>query len=155
MDKPKFVYVMYINTKPEELFNALIDGEMTRQYWWRHRNASDWKPGSKWRHEDYDDPKTVDIVGKVVESKPPKRLVLTWAFPADEQNDAKHSRVTFEIEPYMEAVRLIVTHEDMEPDSPMLNGITEGWPKVLSSLKTMLETGKPLAMSTGRKSRPD
>jgi len=154
MNKPQFVYVTYINTTPEKLWNALVDGEITKQYWWRHRNASDWKPGSGWRHEDYDDPKLVDIVGKVVESKPPRRLVLTWAFPADVQNEAKHTRVTFEIEPYMEAVRLTVAHEDLEADSAMLHGITEGWPKVLASLKTLLETGRPLAMSTRRQSRP-
>ncbi len=153
MNKPKFVYVTYINTTPEKLWNALTDGEMTKQYWWRHRNASDWKPGSTWRHEDYDDSKAVDIVGKVVESQPPQRLVVTWALPADAQNEAKHSRVTFEIEPYMEAVRLTVTHDELEPDSAMLHSITEGWPKVLSSLKSILETGKPLAMSTGRRSR--
>ena len=153
MNKTKFVYVTYIHTTPEKLWNALLDGEITKQYWWRHRNASDWKPGSTWRHEDYDDAKTVDIVGKVVESHPPRRLVLTWAFPSEAQNEAKHTRVTFEIEPYMEAVRLTVTHEELEPDSPMLRGITEGWPKVLASLKTLLETGKPLAMSTRRQSR--
>ncbi len=144
----------YINTTAEKLWNALTDGEMTKQYWWRHRNASDWKPGSTWRHEDYDDSKTVDIVGKVVESQPPRRLVVTWALPADAQNEAKHTRVTFEIEPYMEAVRLTVTHDELEPDSAMMRGIMEGWPKVLASLKTLLETGKPLAMSTGRQSRP-
>jgi len=150
MTKPKFVYVTYINTTPEKLWNALVDGEMTKQYWWRHRNASDWKPGSVWRHEDYDDPKTVDIVGKVVESTPPRRLVLTWAFPSDAQDEVGHTRVTFELEPFMEAVRLTVTHDGLEPDSAMLHGITEGWPKVLASLKTLLETGKPMAMSTRR-----
>jgi uncharacterized protein YndB with AHSA1/START domain len=153
MNKPKFVYVTYINTTPEKVWNALVDGEMTKQYWWRHRNASDWKPGSTWRHEDYDDPKTVDVVGKVVESNAPRRLVLTWASPADAENEAKHSRVTFEIEPYMETVRLTVTHDELEPDSAMLRGITEGWPKVLSSLKTLLETGTPMAMATERPSR--
>ena len=150
MNKPKFVYVTYINTTPEKLWNALVDGEMTKQYWWRHRNASDWKPGSAWRHEDYDDAAKVDIVGKVVESAPPRRLVLTWAFPADAQNEAKHTRVTFELEPFMGAVRLTVIHDELEPDSAMLHGITEGWPKVLASLKTLLETGKPMAMSTQR-----
>ena len=150
MNKPKFVYVTYINTTPEKLWNALVDGEMTKQYWWRHRNASDWKPGSAWRHEDYDDAAKVDIVGKVVESAPPRRLVLTWAFPADAQNEAKHTRVTFELEPFMGAVRLTVIHDELESDSAMLHGITEGWPKVLASLKTLLETGKPMAMSTQR-----
>ena len=155
MDKPKFVYVTYIATTPEKLWDALSNPEVTRRYWGNRTNASDWKVGSSWQHRDVDNPSLVDIVGKVLESVPPRRLVLTWAYPADELNEEAHSRVTFEIEPYMEAVRLTVTHEDLEPDSAMLHGITEGWPKVLASLKTLLETGKPLAMSTRRQSRPE
>jgi uncharacterized protein YndB with AHSA1/START domain len=94
MDKPEFVYVTYILATPEKVWSALVDGEMTRQYWFRHRNASDWQPGSKWEHQDYDDPKTVDVVGKVVESDPPRRLVITWANPGDAEAEEKHTRVT-------------------------------------------------------------
>jgi uncharacterized protein YndB with AHSA1/START domain len=167
VSKPRFVYVTYISTTPQKLWNALVDPEMTKQYWARHRNASDWKPGSAWQHQDYDDPSLVDIVGQVVESVPPKRLVLTWAVPADAGNPAKHSRVTFEIEPSLpsfgggkinatlDAVRLTVTHEELEPDSPMLHDISTGWPAVLSSLKTLLETGQALPWTVlGSRSRP-
>jgi uncharacterized protein YndB with AHSA1/START domain len=150
MDKPQFVYVTYISTTPEKLWNALMDGEMTKQYWGRHKNVSDWKVGSTWKHQDYDDAGVVDIVGKVVESTPPRRLVLTWAFPANAAMEAKHSRVTFEIEPFFDAVRLTVTHDQLEPDSDMLHGITQGWPAVLSSLKTLLETGQPMPMTMRR-----
>ena len=150
LNKPEFVYVTYISATPEKVWNALLDPELTKQYWARRRNASDWKVGSPWQHRDYDNAGLVDIVGKVVESVPPRRLVLTWAFPADAANPAKHSRVTFEIEPFMGAVRLTVTHDELEPDSPMLRGITQGWPAVLSSLKTLLETGKPLPFTTTR-----
>ena len=152
--KPKFVYVTYISTTPEKVWHALTDGEMTKQYWVRHKNASDWKVGSTWKHQDYDNPSLVDIVGTVVESAPPRRLVVTWAFPADAANREKQSRVTYEIEPYMDAVRLIVTHDELEPGSEMLKGITSGWPLVLSSLKTLLETGKPLPMTTRRWTEP-
>jgi uncharacterized protein YndB with AHSA1/START domain len=69
---------------------------------------------------------------------------LSWAFPDDEARAKKHSRVTIEIEPYRKVVRLTVTHSGLEPGSEMLEGITEGWPKVLSSLKSLMETGKPL-----------
>lgn len=145
MDKPSFVYVVYIVTTPEKLWNALIDGEMTRQYWGLTRNVSDWKPGSTWQHQDYDDSSAVKIVGKVLESDPPRRLVLTWAWPTDAADESKNSKVSFEIEPFMEdAVKLTVTHSDLEPDSKMLKGITQGWPGVLCSLKTLLETGKPM-----------
>ncbi|HVJ09565.1 MAG TPA: SRPBCC family protein [Acidisarcina sp.] len=154
MSKATFVYVAYIATTPQKVFDALIDSEATRQYWWNHRNASDWKTGSEWQHQDYDDATKVDIVGKVVESTPPQRLVVTWANPGDAGDPEKHSRVTYQIEPYMDIVRLTVTHEDLEPGSEMLDGISRGWPAVLSSLKTFLETGQPLSISTKRTERP-
>jgi uncharacterized protein YndB with AHSA1/START domain len=150
MAKPSFVYVTYIATTPEKLFDALSDPEMTRQYWYNHRNASDWKPGSPWQHQDFSDPKQVHIAGRVVEVSRPKRLVITWHHPGDESDQSKHSKVTFLIDPLAGVVRLTVTHEDLEAGSPMLEGITKGWPEVLASLKTLLETGRPLPRSTGK-----
>jgi uncharacterized protein YndB with AHSA1/START domain len=84
------------------------------------------------------------LVGEVVEFSPPSRLVLTWAFPADEAREDKHTRVTFLIEPIRGVVHLTVIHDRLEPGSEMLQGITDGWPKVLSSLKSLRETGQPL-----------
>jgi uncharacterized protein YndB with AHSA1/START domain len=69
---------------------------------------------------------------------------MTWALPADEAREEKHSRVTFDIEPVGDVVRLTVTHDHFEPGSEMFKSIQEGWPKVLSSLKSLLETGRPL-----------
>ena len=143
MSKPSFVYVTYIASSPEKVWNALIDAKVTRKYW-QHENVSDWKPGSKWEHRECNKERTLKLVGKVIENSPPRRLVLTWAFPADEGRAEKHSRVTFEIEPIGDVVRLTVTHDRLEPGSEMLRGITDGWPKVLSSLKSLLETGRPL-----------
>ncbi|HUL23699.1 MAG TPA: SRPBCC family protein [Thermodesulfobacteriota bacterium] len=143
MDEPQFVYVTYISTSPEKLWNALIDPEITTKYW-QHLNESDWKPGSRWEHRSADKERTLRLIGKVIEISPPRRLVLTWAFPADEGREEKHSRVTFEIEPIGDVARLTVTHARLESGSEMLEGITEGWPKVLSSLKSLLEVGRPL-----------
>jgi uncharacterized protein YndB with AHSA1/START domain len=70
--------------------------------------------------------------------------VLTWASPKDAKDPDKVSRVTFDIETCGDGVRLTVTHAQLEPDSPMLSGISRGWPLVLSGLKTLLETGEPL-----------
>jgi uncharacterized protein YndB with AHSA1/START domain len=143
MSKPSFVYVTYIQTTPERVWNALMDPELTKDYWGRHRNVSpDWQPGSPWRHESYDDG-AVRIVGQVLESEPPRRLVLTWASPA--AKDDAPSRLTFEIEPFMDTVRLTVTHEDLDAD--MLRAVSGGWPAILSSLKTLLETGASLPMT--------
>ena len=143
MDKAEFVYVTYISATPEKVWNALLDPKMTEQYW-QHENVSDWKAGSKWEHRAFDGKRTLRLVGKVVESSPPRRLVLTWAFPEDEKREDKHTRVTFDIEKVGDVVRLTVTHDRLEPGSKMLEGIRGGWPKVLSSLKSLLETGKPL-----------
>jgi uncharacterized protein YndB with AHSA1/START domain len=143
MDKPQFVYVTYISSSPEKVWNALLDGGMTAKYW-QHENVSDWKPGSRWQHRAFDKDRTLRLVGKVVESSPPRRLVITWAEPADEADEKKHSRVTFEIEPVRDVVRLTVTHDHFEPGSKMFDSISQGWPKVLSSLKSLLETGDPL-----------
>ena len=143
MDKPEFVYVTYISSSPEKVWNALLDGRMTVKYW-QHENVSDWKPGSRWEHRAFDNERTLRLVGKVVESSPPRRLVITWAEPADEASEGKHSRVTFEIEPVRDVVRLTVTHDHFEPGSKMFESIQEGWPKVLSSLKSLLEVGRPL-----------
>jgi len=144
MDKPKFVYVTYMATTPEKLWDALSNPEVTRRYWGNRMNASDWKVGSPWQHRDADNPSLVDIVGKVVESVPPRRLVLTWAYPADELNVEAHSRVTFDIEPYGDMVRLTVTHDEFIPGTDMFPRISRGWPIVLSGMKTLLETGRSL-----------
>lgn len=153
-NKAKFVYVTYINSSPEKVFNALVDGEVLKQYWWRHNNVSDWKVGSRWEHRDFDNPKLVDIVGKVLEYNPPHRLVVTWSEPSDEGKPEKTSRVTFDIKPYMDSVRLTVIHDELEPGSTMERDISLGWPAVLSSLKTILETGKPLQFSMERGEGP-
>jgi uncharacterized protein YndB with AHSA1/START domain len=123
------------------VWNALREGELTRQYW-GHENVSDWKPGSPWRHVMSDAARTPRIVGEVLESVPQRRLVLSWAEPADAANRAKHSRVAIDIEKISDMVRLTVTHDELETD--MLGKIASGWPRVLSSLKSFLETGKPL-----------
>jgi uncharacterized protein YndB with AHSA1/START domain len=141
-NKSQFVYVTYISSSVEKVWNALMDPEMTRQYW-GHLNVSDWKVGSDWKHEEASTG-AIRLVGKVVESTPPRRLVITWAFPADAQNQEKHTRVTFEIVSSGKAVRLTVTHDELEPGSEMERGITRGWPVVLSNLKTLLETGQAM-----------
>ena len=148
MDKPKFVYVSYIASTPEKVWNALTDPQITKRYWVNHQNASDWKVGSRWEHRDFDDPTLVDIVGKVVESDFPRRLAVTWARPADEGNEARTSRVTYDIEPHMDFVRLTVTHEEL--DQEMFESVSFGWPAVISGLKTLLETGS-IAAAAGQR----
>jgi uncharacterized protein YndB with AHSA1/START domain len=149
MARATFVYVTYIAARPEKVWQALLDGEFTRQYW-SHDNVSDWQKGSPWEHRGADPARTVDILGEVLEAEPPRRLVLTWFAPRDRARRERHSRVTFEIDPVADMVRLTVTHDHLEAASKMQRKITEGWPRVLSSLKSLLETGRPLDTWAGR-----
>ena len=138
-----YVYVTYIAATPEKVFDAITRPELARRYW-GHENVSDWTPGSDWRHVRANDERTVELVGKVVETSPPTRLVITWANASQAADPDAYSRVTFDIEPYDDMVRLTVSHDELEAGSGMANGIQKGWPVVLSSLKSFLETGRGL-----------
>jgi len=142
MKNPKQVYQTYIRATPKKTWDAITKPEFTRQYWAGIANVSDWKPGSKWNHvAKVGKQEEVWITGEVVESVAPKRLVITWADPDDLKDQ---SRVTFEIEPMKGMVCLTVTHDQFKASSTMAGKVAWGWPRVLSSLKSFLETGKGL-----------
>ena len=140
-DKPAYVYVTYIEASPERVWQALTDADATAAYW-GHGNVSDWGEGSPWRHVRTDGSGVADVVGTVVASEPPHRLVTTWADP-DAADESAASTVTFAIEPYGDIVRLTVTHEGLA-DGTDRAAAASGWPAVLSNLKSYLETGRPL-----------
>lgn len=137
----RFVYVTYIRSTPQKVFEAITQPEIARRYW-GHENVSDWQPGSTWQHVRADEQRTVQLVGKVVEVAPPTRLVITWANASQADDPAATSRVSFDLAPYEGMVRLTVTHDELEAESSMARGIQQGWPIVLSSLKSLLETGQ-------------
>jgi uncharacterized protein YndB with AHSA1/START domain/DNA-binding transcriptional ArsR family regulator len=139
-DKKTHIYVTYIEATPEQVWHALTDADLTGEYW-GHRNVSDWQVGSTWEHQRLDESKHADVVGTVLESEPPKRLVTNWASTHDDPIEDR-SRVTFDIEPYGAIVRLTVTHEDLPPDE--LERTVAGWAAVCSNLKSLLETGHVL-----------
>jgi uncharacterized protein YndB with AHSA1/START domain/DNA-binding transcriptional ArsR family regulator len=155
VERPEFVYVTYIRTTPERLWQALTDPEFTARYWGR-TYETDWKKGSRYGLTQYgvrlDDPEQV-----ILEADPPRRLSYTWhAVNAElartigwsDQDFARiaaepRSKVTFEIEAEEDGqVRLVVTHDGFEEGSTMLESVSGGWPRVLANLKTMLETGE-------------
>ena len=142
-DTISFVYVTYIAATPDKVFEAITRPEIARRYW-GHGNVSDWTPGSRWEHVRDNSEQTVELVGEVVESTPPNRLVITWANASQADDPAAYSRVTFEVEAYEDMVRLTVSHDDLIAGSGMANGVSKGWPVVLSSLKSFLETGRAL-----------
>ncbi|GAA0400550.1 hypothetical protein GCM10009530_60490 [Microbispora corallina] len=148
-----FVYTTYIGTSPERLWRALTDPAFTRRYWGATFDT-DWAPGSPmvWH---YAGATATGPEQVVLESYPYRRLAYTWhtftpemgaATGMDEETLARltaepRSKVTFDIEPVEEGVRLTVVHDGFEPGGALLAGIGEGWPRILSALKTLLETG--------------
>ncbi len=141
MNNETFVYVSYIATTPDKVWQALIDGELMRQYW-KHENVSDWKIGSHWEMVTSDGKRTVKHVGKVLECTPNKRLAMSWSTPEDAADQSTYSKVAMDIDTVGDMVRLTVTHEDLSPE--MRSRIGYGWPLVLSSMKSLLETGRAL-----------
>ena len=139
----KFVYVTYIKTTAERLWEALTEPEFTRQYWMGTRQESEWTPGSSWKLY-FEDGKLADS-GEVVEIERPKRLVLKWRneFRPDLTEEG-YSRATMELEPVGELVKLTVTHEMPVAKSKFIEAVSSGWPMLLSSLKSLLETGEAL-----------
>jgi uncharacterized protein YndB with AHSA1/START domain/DNA-binding transcriptional ArsR family regulator len=140
-ERPDYVYVTYIESSPERVWQALTSADLTAQYW-GHSNVSDWQPGSGWEHRRVDGSGIADVVGTIIESTPPKRLALTFDAPGEEAPGGP-TVVTFDIEPYHEIVRLTVTHENLASQDA-LDAISVGWPAVFANLKSLLETGHVL-----------
>ena len=147
MTDSRFVYVTYIRTTPEKLWAALIEPEFTRQYWAGTYQVSDWKVGSEWKNMIPDG--RVGDSGKVLVFDPPRKLSITWQneFMPDMKAEG-HSTCTYELEPAGTAVKLTVTHEIGVPNSKLIGGVSEGWPHLLASLKSLLETGEPIIESS-------
>jgi uncharacterized protein YndB with AHSA1/START domain len=139
---PDYVYTIYIAAPAEKVWNALVDGEVTRRYW-GHENRSTWKQGARWEHVRLGPSGEVDITGRVIEIDPPRRLVTSWARPGNEDDPSKTSHVTYELTSLEGEIRLTVIHSDLLEDQ-MREGISKGWPMVLSSLKSLLERGEGL-----------
>lgn len=163
LESPKvetgFVYVTYIRTTPDDLWNALTKPEFTQRYWGASL-TSDWNAGS---------PVTWEFAGVVMKddqqvvlaSDPPNRLSYTWhtltsefiaAVGGDDHEwldraaKEPRSKVTFELEPMGNLVKLTVTHDGFAPGSAVLEGVSGGWPQIMASLKSLLETGEPLGL---------
>lgn len=142
MSKPEFVYVTYIKTTPEKLWHALTDKDFTEKYWFCCSLDSDWKVGSP-MHMTRDGKMMNECV--ILASDPPRKLSYSWQTVFDEEmKKEKPSRVIYEIEPAYDGVKLTVIHEGFAEGSKTLPSISTGWPLVLSSLKSILETGAPL-----------
>ena len=139
----KFVYVTYIRTTPEKMWEALTKPEFTRQFWFGIAQESTFEPGAPWKLVGSEG-KVYDT-GEVLECDPPKRLVLKWRNEFKPELKAEgYSRCTMELEPDGEITKLTITHTIDREGSKFIEAVSGGWPKVLSGLKSLLETGRAI-----------
>jgi uncharacterized protein YndB with AHSA1/START domain len=148
---PKTVYVIYIASTPEKVWEALTSAEFTRQYFSGRSVEMEPKVGGSFVMRMPDG--RFDIKGRVVEWDPPRRLSATWEVDFAEFRELPACLVTYDIEPMGESVKLTMTeaHQWAVPDA-ILAGGRQGWPLILSGLKSVIETGKPITVSV--KMRP-
>ena len=138
-----FVYVTYIRTTQEELWTALTTPEFMKKYWFGMNFETDWKVRSPWKLI-FPDGRIADA-GEIVEFDKPKRLVLQWRNQfRPELHEELSARCVMEIEQAGDVVKLTIVHDIDKPGSKLIGAVSVGWPKILSSLKTLLETGTAL-----------
>lgn len=141
MTKSSFVYVTYIRTTPEKLWEALTDSQLVRKYWFEATIECGWKRGSPWKML-FPDGRIADM-GEILEIDPPRSVVIRW------QNEWKlefkaegPTRCTIELQHVDHAVRLTITHEIDRPESELIKALSAAWPITISNLKSLLETGE-------------
>lgn len=140
-DKPKFVYVIYIASTLDKVFKALTDPKLSARYWFGYEVTSEWKVGAAFslvkdgRHWD---------TGKVLEYVPPRLLSYSFHPEHDGLESERPSRVSFNLDEINGQVKLTMTYDDFDEGSKVFPKIQIGWPSILSSLKSLLETGKEL-----------
>ena len=145
MARSTFVYVTYIRTTPEKLWSALTnDAEFMKQYWFGTHCESQWTAGSSWKMVSRDG--QITDAGEIIEAEPPRRLVIRWQNQFRPELKAEgESQCTFELENSGTAVvRLSITHIIEREHSKFIEAVSGGWPRILSNLKSLLETGVPV-----------
>ena len=144
MARSTFVYLTYIRTTPQTLWSALTDDvEFMKQYWFGTHCESSWTAGSSWKMVSGDG--QISDAGEIVEAEPPRRLVIRWQHQNKPELKAEgESRCTIELEPIGAAVKLSITHTIEREPSSLIAAVSGGWPKIISNLKSLLETGSPV-----------
>ena len=140
MAQSQFVYVTFIRTTPDRLWAALREREFTEQYWFEAHLVSDWKAGSSWKIIMKDG--RVADTGEILEADPPRRLVIKWRNEFMPELKAEgYSRCVMEIEEMGGACKLTISHSIEKDHSKFVEAVSGGWPRILSNLKSLLETG--------------
>jgi uncharacterized protein YndB with AHSA1/START domain len=144
----RFVYVTYIRTTPERLWSALTTPETIRQYWLGFSPEADWKVGGSWKLV-HSDGRVADS-GEIVEFEPPRRMAIRWRHELFPELKAEGwSRCVMELEPMGDAVKLTLTHSMDHEGSTFIEKVSQGWPMILSYLKSLLETGSAAQAAGG------
>jgi uncharacterized protein YndB with AHSA1/START domain len=150
MARSTFVYVSYIRTTPQELWSALTDVEFMKQYWFGMHCESQWTAGSAWKMVSGDG--GITDSGEIVEAEPPRRMVIRWRHEKMPELKAEgDSLCTIELEPSGAAVKLSITHTIEREPSKFIAAVSNGWPGIISNLKSLLETGSVALASFGKK----
>ena len=140
MARSTFVYATYIRTTPEKLWSALTDADFIEQYWFGMHCECEWTAGSSWKLVSGDG--VLFDAGEIVEADPPRRLVIRWQHQNRPELKAEGpSLCTIELEPTGTAVKLTITHTIEREGSKLIEAVSGGWPKILSNLKSLLESG--------------
>ena len=141
MTDSRFVYVTYIAATPEKVWEALTTASFMKDYFFGVTFDTDWKPGSAWKMVHPDG--MISDSGEILETVAPSRLVMSWRNEFREELKADgYARFVAEIEPEGEATKLTITHSIDVPESKLIGAVSGGWPRILSNLKSLLETGK-------------
>lgn len=143
---PDLVYITFIRSTPQKVWDALTQSAFTTQFFFGRSIESDWKPGSRWRLVMQDG--RTDVEGEVLESDPPRRLKVSWRVDwIEEARALEPAIVTYEIEQAGDAVKLTLTQHNVSAiPRKFIDAGKQGWAAILSSLKSLLETGSPLAI---------
>lgn len=145
MKGPRHVYKQYIRATPEAIWSAITDPAQTNQYFYSSRVASTWEPNADIDYLNTDD--TIGMHGTILEIDPPRKLIYTFEDRIDPRTaDERPSRVTWEIEPVGEVCAVTLIHDDFDGETVTYRNVGNGWPKIFSNLKTLLETGAAFPM---------
>ncbi|HEY1613250.1 MAG TPA: SRPBCC family protein [Rhizomicrobium sp.] len=140
MTTSSYVYVSYIRTTQERLWSALTNPEIMKQYWFGMHQDCEWKPGASWRMV-FSDGRVADA-GTILEIDPPRRMVIEWRNEfRPELKEEGPARCTIELEPLDDTVKLTIVHAIGRAESKFIAAVSTGWPKIISNLKSLLETG--------------
>lgn len=143
--RSSFVYVTFIRTTPEKLWEALTDPQFIRQYWFGCTVECGWKKAAPWKLVQADG-RVMDS-GEIIEIDPPRRMIIRWQNQWNpEMNAEGPGTCTIELESSGRAVKLTITHGNERPESKHITAVSGGWPRILSNLKSWLETGEIAGM---------